>query len=465
MPPPEQAMKLDLCKDFAPFYAHATGKAVSDANEQAGIVWESGSPTGGVKLSTLKKDMGSTMIVKKRCMAASMLLGALLLTGSVQVPEAHARGSASEFATQLSADDRRQFEEYYKAWTFHQAEKDAFWDQVESKRSARRKKIRRGDLVRKSDYVTGYPPEFEGPNLSKRLAAAWAKFLAGDEKKPERPRDELPGINDYLAAAKRHYGFVPERISEREFKLRYAREALRLGLSKDQVVRVYALETGGIGTADMQAGIHPLRKTGRPISSALGYAQLLSANSVDELVKHGADFVARLERMSRSHEVSAERSQNLQKKASILRRMLKKAKSIPHVWSRHQAFAKTGHGMGIHPINLDGDIGPWLQVIKLKGIKEFAERKNRYNLDPTELELMNLAGPGTGVEMMTSVGLRMPTVNFFSRRGYERNSIVRGRTSAELLKALEDRMNHNVKNSGAVEFAEVFDMLTAEARR
>src|SRR5690606_19110829 len=122
-------------------------------------------------------------------------------------------------------------------------------------------------------------------------------------------------------------------------------------------------------------------------------------------------------------------------------------------------------GMGMHPINIDGDIGPWIQVIKLKGIKDFAERKNRFDLDPTELELMNLAGPATGLEMMTAVGLQMPTVNFFARRGYERNSIVRGRTSAELLKALEERMDKNEKNAGAVEFYEVFEQLTAEARR
>ena len=66
------------------------------------------------------------------------------------------------------------------------------------------------------------------------------------------------------------------------------------GLSKEQVVRVYALETGGHGTYDMQAGIHPIKKTGRAISSALGYAQLLNANSVNELARSGATFIAQL---------------------------------------------------------------------------------------------------------------------------------------------------------------------------
>ena len=118
----------------------------------------------------------------------------------------------------------------------------------------------------------------------------------------------MADVSDFLANAKRFYGFVPERISEREFKRRYAREALRLGLTPDQVVRVYALETSGLGTADMQAGIHPIRKTGRPISSALGYAQLLAANTINQLVKHGKKFINRLERMASQSNSEARRN-------------------------------------------------------------------------------------------------------------------------------------------------------------
>ena len=69
----------------------------------------------------------------------------------------------------------------------------------------------------------------------------------------------------------------------------------------------------------------------------------------------------------------------------------------------------------MHAINIDGDIGPWLQVIKLHGLKEIARRAGRPSLSSTEIELMNLAGPGTGLEMMRPAGLKMPTTNFFSR--------------------------------------------------
>jgi hypothetical protein len=72
---------------------------------------------------------------------------------------------------------------------------------------------------------------------------------------------------------------------------------------------------------------------------------------------------------------------------------------------------------------------------------------------------MNLAGPRTGLDMMDPEVADVPTANFFERRGYERNSIVRHRTAAELLRALDERMDVNERNAGAVEFARIFDSL------
>lgn len=392
----------------------------------------------------------------------SAVVCACVLVAFMVAGDAQARRDASGFIAGLRGEDRRVFEDYLKAKTFHDAQVDAFWAKVEAKRSARRKKKRVGSVLTQNDYVDAFPPKYDGPELPKALARAWQAYLAAGEKDvPRRERDQIPGIDDYLRAAKKYYSFTPDRVSEREFKRRYAREALRLGLNSDQVVRVYALETGGIGTADMQAGIHPIRKTGRPISSALGYAQLLAANSVNELQKHGRTFVKRLRELAQEPGLSKARQSELTDKVAALNRMVKRVNKVPERWSAHQSFARTGPGMGIHPINIDGDIGPWLQVIKLKGIRDIAVRAGRPKIGPTELELMNLAGPGTGLEMMTSVGLGMPTVNFFSRRGYERNTVVRGRTSRELLAKLEQRMDDNVKNSGAQEFYEVF----AEASR
>ncbi|MBU1212722.1 MAG: hypothetical protein KJ587_15830 [Alphaproteobacteria bacterium] len=397
---------------------------------------------------------------RRELIALACCLFALFATGWSDT--AVARRDANGFIAKLDAGERRVFEAYLAAKTFFDAEVDAFWGKVDSKRNKRRQKKKTGAVITAADYVDAYPPEYDGPTLPKALAKAWSDYLSEDDViGPVMPRPELPGIPDYLRAAEAHYGFVPDRIAEREFKRRYAREALRLGLNGDQVVRVYALETSGLGTADMQAGIHPIRRTGKPISSALGYAQLLAANSVNELQKHGTTFLKRLQDLARDPGIEPARRTALERKIVALNKMLKRVKRVPGRWSSHQSFAKTGEGMGIHPINIDGDIGPWLQVIKLKGIHDMAVRAGRADIGPTELELMNLAGPGTGLEMLTSVGLTMPTVNFFSRRGYERNTIVRGKSSRGLLEALSKRMDDNVKNSGAIEFYEVF----AEARR
>ena len=376
---------------------------------------------------------------------------------------ADARNKAKLFAATLNPTERAAFESWYVAQLSFSATLNGYWRKVESKRALRRKKKRAQQQLLDRDYVSTFPPKYNGPKLDKGLLKRWRTFR--DKDKPPRPPGvELPGVADYLASAKRHYNFSPERIGESEYKRRYALEALSYGLTKDQVVRVFALETGGNGTADMQAGIHPTTKKGRPISSALGYAQLLAANSINVMAKHGPKFVARLKRMVR-RERNPDRRRRLEAKLTSLQAMLRTAKSIPYNWSRQRQLARTSRGMGVHPLNIDGDIGPWMQVIKLADIKKLAERKGFRQLSGSQLELMNLAGPGTGLEMMRKAGRDKPTTNFFSRRAYNRNSIVRGRTSAELVVALDERMNQNLKKNGSREFLAVFDEIAAQRRK
>ncbi|MCU0953804.1 MAG: hypothetical protein MUC37_04145 [Hyphomicrobium sp.] len=384
----------------------------------------------------------------------------LILASLMMVPGAAKASPERDFAATLGSGERRTFETYIAARRFYNLTLDEFWAEVEEKRALRRKKRAADQPMTAKDYAKGFPPEYSGPQLPADLAKRWTKFreARAEASPPPEPR---PGVEDFLAHAREQYGFVPDRIPEREFKRRYAREALRVGLTKDQVVRVYALETSGLGTADMVAGIHPITKKGTPISTAIGYAQLLSANSTSELVKHGPEFIARLKRMSETAP-TAEARKRAARKAQILTRMLAVAKSVPNEWSRHVALGKTPKGYGIHAINVDGDIGPWLQVLKLEGLKELAEKKGKPRLTGAEIELMNLAGPATGLEMMTPAGRAATTPNFFERGGYGRNTIVRGKTGAELLKALDDRMNDNLGNEGAVIFSQVFDEIAAE---
>jgi hypothetical protein len=142
--------------------------------------------------------------------------------------------------------------------------------------------------------------------------------------------------------------------------------------------------------------------------------------------------------------------------------MLTAARGVPNEWSEHVRLGATPKGLGIHALNLDADIGPWLQVVKLQGLREEAAKAGRSSLNGAEIELMNLAGPRTGLEMMEPVARRMPTSNFFTQAAYGRNPIVREKTAAELLAALGERMDVNVHKPGAVEFARVFDELGRE---
>ena len=130
---------------------------------------------------------------------------------------------------------------------------------------------------------------------------------------------------------------------------------------------------------------------------------------------------------------------------------------MPYEWNVHRRLAATAKGLGIHALNLDADVGPWLQVLKLKQLLEAAASAGHPKLTGAQLELMNLAGPRTGLEMLEPVGRTMPTANFFEEGGYYRNAVVRDKNGAELLAALEERMNANVKLPGSIEFAQVFD--------
>jgi hypothetical protein len=385
-------------------------------------------------------------------LAGTVALAVLACAGVVLAPDAAwPQATPKALVDRLTPQQRKIYEDYRRARDQFEAQHRAYWQRVEAKRDARKAKRLLGQPFDADDYIARQPPKYAGPELPADIARIVT------EVKPPPPERPMATVEDFLAQAKAQYGFVPTPTTEREFKRRYAIEALAVGLSKDQVVRIYALETGGQGTYDMQAGFNPTTRTGKAISSALGYAQLLHANSTSELVKHGEGFARRLIAMAAVRGTDAARAEALRAKATIVRRMLRAARSIPYEWAHHVRFAGTPAGLGIHALNLDADVGPWLQVLKLRGLKDAAEQAGRRNLSGSEIELMNLAGPGTGLEMMTPVAQNMPTANFFSEQAYYRNTIVRGKTAAELLRALNDRMEVNMHKPGAVEFAQVFD--------
>ncbi|WP_244437834.1 hypothetical protein [Hyphomicrobium denitrificans] len=389
-----------------------------------------------------------------RALALSVVAGALLLSASIRPAGA---ASTIDFLAALSDSELDEFRAWKDARNAFNDQTDAYWDAVESKRQVRRRKRAAKIPFDRSDYVMSFPPRYKGPALSAALAKKYYNFVEQQKTTEPAKTRELATVSDYLDAAKRVYGFTPERVSEREFKLRYAEEANALGLSKEQVVRVYALETGGNGTYDMQAGIHPVKKTGRAISSALGYAQLLDANSINELARSGGTFILLLNRKLRDPENSPARTAALKHKLTVLKRMYANVKRLPFEWDVQQRYAKTDKGMGIHTLNIDADIGPMLQAMKLRTLKDTAEKQGRRSLSGAELELMNLAGPMTGLEMMEEPGSSAPTPNFFARRAYYVNKMVAGLTAAELQVELDRRMSQAIARPGAQEFAAAFD--------
>ena len=371
---------------------------------------------------------------------------------AVSVERVAAQGGDPRLIERLDDQQRAVYLRWYAARSQFNRQHEAYWAAVSARRAERRRKMAAGQRITSDEFVMSMPPKYTGPALRADIAKVQAELAP-----PPSPADEITSLPEMLAAAKQLYRFSPSLIPEREFKRRYAAEALAIGLSKEAVTRIYAFETGGRGTFDMQAGINPDTKAGRPISTAMGYAQLLAANSIDELTRSGEGFISRLSMMAARPGTPPQRVEELRRKIDAIRAMMRTARSVPKEWSRHVALARTPPGFAIHVLNLDGDVGPWLQVIKLKGILDIAQQAGLNSPTPAELEIMNLAGPKTGLEMMSPVGRHAPTANFFTQAAYYRNTIVREKTAAELLAAIDGRMNDSMQRPGSIEFVAAFE--------
>jgi hypothetical protein len=265
---------------------------------------------------------------------------------------------------------------------------------------------------------------------------------------------------DFLRNAAEHFHFVPQRPqSESEFKREYAKAAKAAGLTRDQIVGIYAFETGGDGTYDAQAGLVPPRRNARAISPAVGYNQLLSTNSIDILAEHGERIVAALRRKAEA--LGGDQRKALERKIEVLRRIIAFTRTVPNEWNEHDKLAKTPAGIGVHAIVFDRDIGPLLQTQKLLDSVVFARRKGRTApLTGAELEMMNFTGDGNGYDMVTmpeAFRQRVPTANFFLQAGYERNPIARrtGVVSA-LFASINAKMDQGSQQPGARELAAAF---------
>jgi len=141
--------------------------------------------------------------------------------------------------------------------------------------------------------------------------------------------------------------------------------------------------------------------------------------------------------------------------------MIAFARSVPDTWSEHEKLANTEKGWALHAMVLDLDVGPHLQTHKLLTSVLFARAKGHARpLSAAELEMMNLTGDGTGLDMVTmpqAMREQVPTANFFQRGGYERNPVAsRHNTVARLIAITNERMDVNSAKPGAQELASAF---------
>jgi hypothetical protein len=353
---------------------------------------------------------------------------------------------------QAIAEYRRKLKEYQEARAAFDEEAGAYWSAISEKRKGRNAKRRDRQAIVLDDYVLTQPPLYSGPKRPVNPEP--------EEEKPPRERKPLPVVADFLKAAAEQFQFTPQRpAAEVDFKRAYARYALAAGLTREQAVRVYSFETGGNGNYDMQSGLNPSKPGSRAISTAIGYNQLLTTNSVELLAEQGHELIKEL--TARAANLSGAPRKAMDHKLAVLKKMVAFARTVPDTWSEHEKLANTPQGWAVHAMVLDIDVGPMLQTHKLLTSVIFARAKG-YNrpLSAAELEMMNLTGDGTGLDMVTmpqAMREQVPTSNFFQRGGYERNPVaIRHNTVAKLLAVTDERMDFNSGKPGAKELAAAF---------
>src|SRR5487761_2272175 len=218
---------------------------------------------------------------------ALLLIGPQAAAMAGAPPAASTDAMAQAASPQAIAEYRIRLREYQEARAAFDEEAGAYWSAIAEKRRGRNAKRREHLPIGLDDYVLTQPPVYVGP-----------KRPVNPEPEPPQPggpreHKAIPVVADLLRAAGEQFQWTPQKpASELEFKRAYARVASAAGLTREQAVRVYAFETGGTGNYDVQSGIEHGGR--RAISTAIGYNQLLTTNSVELMAEQGPEIVAAL---------------------------------------------------------------------------------------------------------------------------------------------------------------------------
>ena len=163
-----------------------------------------------------------------------------------------------------------------------------YWASISEKRRIRFAKFRNGEPVALNDYVLTQPPQLHRAAAAERSRCAAGRQATCQDAGGRRISSGLPPSSSASCRSARR------PISNSSAPMRGSRSAA--GITREQAVRIYSFETGGNGTYDVQSGLtHPGPKA-RAISTAIGYNQLLTTNSVSLIAGHGDEFIAALQR-------------------------------------------------------------------------------------------------------------------------------------------------------------------------
>lgn len=362
---------------------------------------------------------------------------------------------------------RRAMAAYETARAQFVAKTETYWDGIASRRSQRSGLT--VDKLRDSNFVNDAPP------VAPRRPNPTTYGLPEDFERPPQEPSTIKRVPDFLESARvQRYaldvsprnGTDAERAAfETAFRERYVAAAREVGLTREQLLGVFTFETGGNGTHDLQSGLNA-KGEGRPASTALGYAQLLAAKSIDVIATHGDVIADRLQ------------AEGQTEKAALVRLMRRQVRAVHNGapnWGQAQAMARTDLGRGVHAANLDLYIGPHLQVTKLEDTLAAYQRYASANggmpsvPTPATLESMNLAGETNGFFMAHPKLADKITPNFFDGAGYvanpitritENGVIVRPRTAGELQTRIGDIMvGTNSERDGTLELGRIWDRL------
>lgn len=393
------------------------------------------------------------MVLLKHAPALLIAALPLLAMATAKTQDLELRNAAPPAGPQAMADYRRRLRDYTAAWQAFDAKATAYWSEITEKRRTRQGKRHVGQAVTIDDYVLTQPPVYDGPPRP-------ADPSAPDRPPPlQRYEKYVPTIPEMLASAQQHFQFAPQRGSEIEFKRAYARAVVAEGVPRDLAVRLYAFETGGIGTYDVQSGLLNARPGAKPLSAALGYNQLLITYTLHLLADQGEDFIRALQ--AKAQAFASPQREAMAAKIATLRRMIAFSRTVPANWNAQEKLGETPQGWGVQAVLLDIDVGPLLQARKLTGSIRYARTHGyREQLTAAELQMMNLTGDGSGLDIVTmplAMREQVPTSNFFQRRGYERNTVAsRNNTVAKLLAVTDARMDAAVQQAGARDLAASF---------